>query len=964
MKYRFSFIIFILIIYNISAKGESLNITSFGKLFVSNFSPKLYQSENQNWDICEGENGLLYFANGPLLEGGSNYWEAHSISTDKYIRSIHSLKGNRILVGANQEIGIFSRSGTPGETEYHSLMDKLDKKYHSFGYIWQIIENNDDYYLRAGKGIFKYNGDSIYPLMFGDITDYIQILDNKFFVLVDGKGLGLLTDEGFNLLKYGDLFAEKKIISIIPINSSEEFLIFTDDDGVYKANMETISRYRRFNNPEIIESQISTVRLLENMYFAIGTVKNGLYILNQEGQLIQHLNKKTGLQNNTIISMHKDSSNNLWLGLDYGISYVYLNNCLSIINSESDVGTGYTSKYYNKKMYLGTNQGLFFMDWDDNNQKKVGDMHIYPVKNTSGQVWQLTEINGMLLCGHHKGLFIIKDGSAEIISNIEGSWKFEPLLSLPSYYLQSTYRGFYLYKINENNKFELVHKLNEIEKSIYFTQDEKGYIWAKNSSKELVRYKIDPLSKKLLEKKVFSAENGFNHKNFNIVGNKNQALFSTENGIYSFNYETNNFENKVFYNQIIDSTQLLTEFFEDDYNRIWYVSLSEMGYFSVSFGEMKKLTWPFNLVKNFYNHTFGQINIINEDDIIFGVDRGFYHFNANCNSVETKKYKAYIIDLKTSSEPIKMKSTKAGVSHPIYPHKRNSFQFLFTSNIIESQEDVYYKYKLDGYDREWSQWSIRNTKEYSNLFEREYTLHIKARDSSGKESEETSFTFQVEPPFLRSIAAFIIYLISILVFILIITKLRQKKLETEKGKIELKKQQEIEEKKKKYEESQIKAKQQIAELGNEKLHQDLKHKTEELSNSVINLLHKNEILLNLKKDMQDLYLEKNLQKRDLNIKRLIHVIDNEISTKKDLEVFDTNFNAVHEEFIRNLKKRFPKLNQNDHRLCTFIKMNKSTKEIATLLNMSIRGVETSRYRLRKKMGLDSNSNLYDTISDI
>jgi AraC family chitin signaling transcriptional activator len=116
--------------------------------------------------------------------------------------------------------------------------------------------------------------------------------------------------------------------------------------------------------------------------------------------------------------------------------------------------------------------------------------------------------------------------------------------------------------------------------------------------------------------------------------------------------------------------------------------------------------------------------------------------------------------------------------------------------------------------------------------------------------------------------------------------------------------------------------------------------------------------------MQDLYLEKNLQKRDLNIKRLIHVIDNEISTKKDLEVFDTNFNAVHEEFIRNLKKRFPKLNQNDHRLCTFIKMNKSTKEIATLLNMSIRGVETSRYRLRKKMGLDSNSNLYDTISDI
>jgi DNA-binding CsgD family transcriptional regulator len=116
--------------------------------------------------------------------------------------------------------------------------------------------------------------------------------------------------------------------------------------------------------------------------------------------------------------------------------------------------------------------------------------------------------------------------------------------------------------------------------------------------------------------------------------------------------------------------------------------------------------------------------------------------------------------------------------------------------------------------------------------------------------------------------------------------------------------------------------------------------------------------------MQDLYLEKNLGKRDFKIKRLIQVIENEISTKKDLEVFDSNFNAVHEEFIKNLKEKYPQLNQNDHRLCTFIKMNKSTKEIATFLNMSIRGVETSRYRLRKKMNLSSDGNLYDIISDI
>ena len=176
--------------------------------------------------------------------------------------------------------------------------------------------------------------------------------------------------------------------------------------------------------------------------------------------------------------------------------------------------------------------------------------------------------------------------------------------------------------------------------------------------------------------------------------------------------------------------------------------------------------------------------------------------------------------------------------------------------------------------------------------------------------------------------------------------------------------QEIEEKRKKYEEEQLIARQRISELTNERLQQDLRHKSEELSNSMINILHKNEIMLNLKKEMQQLYLEKNLSKRDYGIKKLIRAIENEISTRKDLEVFDTHFSAVHESFLSNLKKKFPNLNQNDHRLCTFIKMNKSTKEIATFLNMSIRGVETSRYRLRKKMDLESDENLYNVISRI
>ena len=263
-----------------------------------------------------------------------------------------------------------------------------------------------------------------------------------------------------------------------------------------------------------------------------------------------------------------------------------------------------------------------------------------------------------------------------------------------------------------------------------------------------------------------------------------------------------------------------------------------------------------------------------------------------------------------------------------------------------------YQFKLDGFDDEWSEWSSKSSKEYNSLFEGTYTLKVRGSDGFGNESNEDSFTFIVAPPYYRSLLAYIVYLVLLSILILIFHKLRIRQIELEKKKVEEKKQLEIEQKKKLHDEEQLKAQQKITELEYQKLQQDLLYKTKELSNSTLNILHKNEILLEFKGEMQKLYLEKNISKRDRTIQNLIRTIDSEISSKKDLEIFDLNFSAVHEDFVKILKEKFPSLNQNDLRLCTFLKMNKTTKEIASLMNMSIRGVETSRYRLRKKMGME------------
>jgi ligand-binding sensor domain-containing protein/DNA-binding CsgD family transcriptional regulator len=943
--------------------SDSLNITNFGNLYVSNFSPEEYQAGKQNWGICEGENGLIYVANGPLIEGGSEFWEMHNLPSNHYARSVYSLKDGRILVGANEEIGVFERFNEPGNTSYLSLTHKIDESFKPFGSVWQIEQFEDAYYFRAGRGIFKYNKDTIVNIIYGDITDYFTFLSGRMLILVAGKGLGTVEKGSFTLLPYGRYFADKRIVSITPSDSDSSFHIFTDDEGIYTGTFRKLSGQTDWDIDEITGSQISSAIRLNYQYFAIGTVRNGLYIIDKSGNIVQHLNIKNGLQNNTIIDMHPDQKGNLWLSLDYGFSCVFLNSCLSIINTELDMGTGYVSRAFKDKLYFGTNQGLFYMDWEDKQNSGKKNLEIKPVKEITGQVWGLTIIDDVLYCNHHKGLFQVKGERALLVSPLEGSWLIQPLYSNPDYLIQSTYRGFFLYR-KTGSGLNLEGKIDGMEDSRSFQQDQNGYLWSVVPNHKLIRYRLDPQTRRIIEKKIFEQGDKIDFLRIRIVGNRRQPIFATEKGLFQYNYQTNEFEPIAFYNEFLNPSDDISEFFEDDFNRIWYVSNNEIGYFSLHLGQLSKVSRPFSLVSRSYTYYFGEINVADRNNILFGVDRGFYHYNADCYSRAEKEYKSYIIDLKTYAEPREYKLNSEGLRYPVYAHNKNSFEFMLTSNILESKERVFYEFMLEGYDDDWSEWTSRNIKEYTNLKEGNYTFRAKARDASGLESSESSFVFQVLPPPWRSLWAYLVYAFIFLLFSFILRRYRLKKLEIEKQKIEQKKQSEIEERKKKYEEEQIKSKQKITELVNERLHQDLRHKSKELSNSMINILHKNEIMLNLKKEMQNLYLEKNLNKRDYNIKRLMRIIENEISTKKDLEVFDSNFNAVHEEFIKNLKEKYPTLNQNDHRLCTFIKMNKSTKEIATFLNMSIRGVETSRYRLRKKMNLASEENLYDIISDI
>ena len=150
---------------------------------------------------------------------------------------------------------------------------------------------------------------------------------------------------------------------------------------------------------------------------------------------------------------------------------------------------------------------------------------------------------------------------------------------------------------------------------------------------------------------------------------------------------------------------------------------------------------------------------------------------------------------------------------------------------------------------------------------------------------------------------------------------------------------------------------EIIRIKNEQLRAEFKGKSKELAVSTMSIIKKNELLASIK-DKLDVIKDEN------PVKSVIKVIDESLNKNDDWEFFKEAFNNADSEFLKKVKELHPTLSPNDLKLCAYLRLNLSTKEIAKLLNITSRSVEIKRYRLRKKLNLQHEENLVSYILDL
>lgn len=933
--------------------------------FIQSFAKSVYRAGTQNWDIAEDERGFTYFANNDgLLSLEGSRWATYPLPNFTLMRSLAIRDEGLIYVGGQDEMGYFQRN-PKGEWVYRSLVPLIPESYRSFEDIWEIFITDQGTYFCSQKVIFRLTQDNIQTIEPPERFDNFFFPENKLYIRDTREGLLELEGTRINTLPGGKRFDKDHIIRSILPHPDGGLLIFTLNEGLYLMKKDGIVPFPVAADDFLKQYEVYCATPLADGNFAVGSTTNGLLLMSGDGTILNHLNKQNGLQNNTVLSIFRDSRDNLWLGLDNGIDYIQLESPFTTLGPASGIdGTGYAAVFHQNKLILGTNQGLF-----ERNQNKNRGLEFQKIPGLNGQVWCLDSHNERLLIGHHNGLFSFEKGQITKISPDAGVWKLIRLSSNPDYLIAGTYTGLSLYHFSESNQnWEFIKQLEGFDESARVLEEDKdGNIWVSHVYKGLYKISLDLQNFEISSVKFYNSGDGLpDDLRINVGKIREEVVFATPKGIYRYETASDSFLAHESFTEIIGADVVVDRILEDGEKNIWFSTSEAFGMIQIEgFGLKQEInTTYFNHLKNKLVEKFEYIYTLSEQESYIGTQFGFIRYNGKQPPFSAGDFKTYLTDIRHLKSPdtliyaLAPEPSEGNKQIIKFKPNENSFSFGFLSPFNEDVQEVQYRYRLEGYENTWSDWSYQTEKEYTNLPHGSYTFYAQAKNTYNQLSNEATWSFQIRTPWYATNAFKTGLGICGLLFLWVLRGHYNRKIEKEKKELKIKQAQRIQEKEAAFQQEFKKTEAEIIKLTNEKLEADVRHKSRELASATMHLMQKAEMMNKLREDLkklQQIVAPENSKK----IQQLVRNIEMDLQLDEEWEQFELHFDQVHENFLKKLREKYPNLTPKDQKLCAYLRMNLSTKEIAPLMKISIRGVEISRYRLRKKLDLDPDTNLID-----
>ncbi len=907
---------------------------------IVKYDSKLYAAGNQNWMISQDKNRFLYFANneGLLVFNGST-WKLYPSPNETIIRSVKVI-GEKIYTGAYMEFGYWKRKAD-GNLEYYSLSSKIKSKILDDEQFWNIFSDDHLVVFQSLNRIFIYNSQDNRFKIITPKSLIFRAYETKKGIYFQTNNEGLFEIEGGEAKLITDDFNLKKSRIVNVFERENGLLILTDKSGVFSIEENKINRLATEIDFSFSEEVVYSGIELLNGDIALGTISNGIFIITKDGKYKFHISQKKGLSNNTALSLLEDKDKNLWVGLDNGINCININSPIqNYVDNSGVLGTVYTSQLFDGKLYVGTNQGLFVKDYKSNDDFSI-------IRGTKGQVWSLFVHDGTLFCGHDLGTFEIKKDSARLIFSQSGTWTFSVIPGSENKLLQGNYYGISVLE-KKDGQWGFRNKIKGFDYSARYFEITKNFeIYVSHEYKGVFR--LTSNSDLQLFKENFAYQTPIKGKNSSLVKFNNVIYYANREGVFKLENNSKKFQKDSILSLVFENDEYTSgKMIADKSNKLWFFSKNYIHYYESGklINNLRRNSIPIPAVLTNSMLGFENLTQLSGSKYLFGTTDGYYTMNVNDLNFENYKLSISNISSNTLDGNLKLNSIyKQG----LFQHDENNLTFYYTVPAYNKYINVEYQYILFGFQEKWSEWSTQSSVNFKNLPPGNYVLKVRARIANAILENSAQYNFTILKPWYSTNLAIVIYLILGLIIIRLIHKEYKKYYQRQREKL-------IEENNLLLEIKELENEQYLMRLKNEKLSKDVDEINKELAASTMSLHNKNELLAIIQKDLKE-----NEDGDSLNIKNVITTINKNITEKDSWSVFQEAFNKTDKDFLKNMKDAHPSLTANDLRLCAYLRLNLSSKEIAPLLNISVRSVEIKRYRLRKKMELDRDQGLVEYI---
>lgn len=931
---------------------------------VTNYPKTQYRAGTQNWDIAQDEQGVLFFANNEgLLRFDGAFWSCYPIANGTCVRSLCIAPDHKIYVGGQGEIGYFQRNPT-GCLVYHSLTPAIPYAQRQFEDVWNIALFHQDVFFRTNDRVFRLHQGEIQTYIPGGPIVFMGKTNQQLLIQNDGAGLMAFDGKQFSGLS-APAKTESIITEILPLGGDSAY-VTTLKSGIFLFTRNQLSALHTPIDPFLKEKRIYAAARLSNGQLALGTSLGGLVILNADFRPLQLLQKGMGIQNNNTLSVFADHAQNLWLGLDNGIDHLDISSPFYRVIPDGDLeGMGYAALVFENRVYLGTSNGLYAMPWNGYLDPFRNPAFVQ-VKNTVGQVWGLGNAGGAMLLAQHEGAFGIKGTEASALSRESGYWQFVALSDTTL--LAGRYDGLALFTRRPGGNWAFARKLKGLNESCrIMVRENDGTLWISHPYRGIFRVRLTP-GLDSVESKLFGKSEGLPSNLFNYVFLINgKAIVAAERGIYRYNPGAQRFVPATEFNNLLGTDKRILCLKEDAKGNIWFATAGNTGILWVEDdGLHKKIRrQDFPQLAGQLVGGFEHIYPADERHVFLGSEKGFIHFDPErlAQLDTTLQITLSSVRLLLSLRDSLLSGSFAAGEDTFKPElssRQNALRFSFSATAYGAGRHIVYSCKLEGLDPQWSSWGTETSRDFTSLRAGSYTFRVKARNEYGVESREAVFSFTILPPWYAGKWAIAFYLLLAGGSLFALFRRQQIRFDKEKDALETAHQQETREHQQRVEQSE----KEINRLRAEKLQSEVAFKNQELALATMHLVQKGEILSNIQQELEKTLEKKTTAEIREDIRRISRMLQYDAALDNDWEQFAYHFDQVYGDFLKRLRERYPQLSTHDYRLCAYLRLNLSTKEIAHLLNISVRGVEGSRYRLRKKLDLPGDENLVEFMMNV